>query len=154
MKRGGHHKGDELMKNMHRYLYGALFLLVMTGVVFAYQEGASEEKSGFDWNNLWKMAIAGVVASLLGAGTNGKFSPTDWDVKKIAQKAIIGVIVGVVAAWKGIGIDDAQAWVLGGSLVYLIDYAFKAIFKGAAISVVKAKEAALKAANPSQPPKP
>ena len=142
---------------MRTYAWAALFLILFAGLAFAMQDGeAAEEttKSGFDWNNLWKMAIAGVLASILGAGKNGKFNPVEWDIKKLAQKGIIGVIVGIIAALKGLEISDAQDWLLGGSFVYLIDYALKAIFKGSAISVVKMKEAAKNAANPSQPPKP
>lgn len=137
---------------MKKFAWVALFLLVLSGVALA--QDATAAKTGFDWNNLWKMAIAGVLASVLGAWKNGQFNPKDLNPIQLLQKGIIGLVIGVIAGLKGLSIDAAETWVLGGALVYVLDYALRALFKGAAISLVKVKEAAANATNPSPPPKP
>ena len=138
---------------MKTLAWTALVLLAMGGVLAA-QDLAPAADAGFDWNNLWKMAVAGVLASVLGAWKNGQFNPKDLNPAQLAQKGIIGLVIGVVAGLKGLSIEAADQWVMGGALVYVLDYVLKALFKGTAIGVVKAKEVAAAATNPSPPPKP
>ena len=140
-----------------RWAWTCLMVLLFAGVAFAAQDAEAVAGVKFDWNNLWQMAIAGALSSaLLGGGKNGKFNPKEWKWDKMGQKAIIGVVVGAIAGWKGISLASAETFMfegdalgLGSMLVFGLDYLLKAIFKGSAISVKKLKAAADNAANPS-----
>jgi hypothetical protein len=101
------------------------------------------EKKPFDINNLWQMALAGALGTaFLGAGKKGEFNPKSWDMKKMIQKAIVGLVIGIFASLKGIDLDSAQVafaegdgLALAAMLVFGLDYLFRTVWKGAAISV-------------------
>jgi hypothetical protein len=132
---------------MKKLAWLTLAFLLIAGVAAVAQEVVPEvEATGFDWNNLWKMAIVGACASVLGAWKSGTFNPKDLDPAKIGVKAVIGLIVGIIAALKGISIEAAEEWIVAGGFVYVIDYVVKAIFRAVAIGGAKLKQAASEAA--------
>jgi len=120
-----------------------------------------EKEKGFDWNNLWQMALLGAFGcTLLGKLKKGDVNFKDLDWKKVGQKAIIGVAVGVVASLKGISLADAEVVMASGDglafgtlIIFGIDYLLKLVFKASAITVKsvlgKDKEATENPTDPS-----
>lgn len=166
----------EMMRNVALAMFLSLFVVSFAGAMM--QEAADpvpadapadspadgeNKKGGFDLHNLWQMALAGALGTaFIGAGKKGQFNPKDWDAKKMIQKGIVGLAVGIFASLKGIDLDSAKiAFAEGDGLavaaliVFGLDYLFRTIWKGAAISVRKLTESFKKAGDgnpPSSPP--
>lgn len=149
-----------------RVTFVCLFLAVFAVPLALGQDATGEEAKSFDWNNLWQMALMGAFGcTFLGKLKKGDFNFKDLDWKRVAQKGIIGVAVGVVASLKGISLIDAEVALSTGDglafgtlIIFGIDYGLKAIFKTSAITIRKAlgeKKEGGKTENPTptEPPK-
>jgi hypothetical protein len=132
---------------MKTFAWASTLFVLMAGAAFA-QEAAAPASTGFNFNNLWQMAILGALTTtILGKAKSGDFKFTElkeFDIKKIGMKAIVGLVVGLVASIKGISLADSETFLFGGDglaigslIVFGVDYLLRAIFKASAIPVRK-----------------
>ena len=160
------------MSRTRTVLFVIFMSLFMVGVAGAMQGDPTptptpepevvEASTSFNWSNLWQMALAGALGTaFIGAGKKGQFDPRAWDMKKMIQKAVVGVAVGVFASFKGIDLDsakvafaDGDGLALAALLVFGLDYLFRTVWKGAAISVRKLVDNFKKAGNGNPPTSP
>lgn len=144
---------------MKKVLWTLLISMFLVGIAFAAQD--EEVAKGFDWNNLWQMALLGAFSTaILGKGKKGDFKINLKELKpiKMIQKGIVGLVIGIVASLKGISLAESQAFMFGGDALIIgtlitfgLDYLFRTVFKGAAITVGAIIKSAKSAANPPPP---
>lgn len=73
-------------------------------------------------------ALLGLLATILGWVKNGG-RLTGFQAKGLVLKMPVGVVLGALAAWKGISFEDATTWAMGIGLVGAIDGTLKTIVR-------------------------
>jgi len=126
-----------------------LALVCLSGLLFAGISYAADatamEVAKFDWNNLWKGAICGAIAALVGWFKDPAFKLADFDFEVALPTVLCGLIVGVVAAYKNIPMADAQVWIASTGIAALVNMLVKALWRRVAAKPIAA------IVNPSTP---
>jgi len=104
------------------------FLSCFSFVSFAYAADAIAVKS-FDFNALWKGAVMGAIAALVGWLKDKDFKLADFELPEALQRVFWGLVVGIVAAWKGVDFTTASAWATGIGLAVLFQEAWKVAWR-------------------------
>lgn len=94
------------------------FVGIVAVVVFCLgATPADTATSSFNWHDIVKGLVSGVIAAAIGFA---KSENEKLDFAKFAKTVIFGGIVGVISAWKGTSMDEAEKWasMTGVSIVF------------------------------------
>ena len=73
-----------------------------------------------------KGAGMGLVTVLIGWAKKQEIEKIDW--RGFLLRVPMGMVVGAIAAWKGIPFDDAYQWAAGMGIIMLVDNITKFIY--------------------------
>ena len=122
----------------------ALGALTFAGIAYA-ADAVAPEAAKFDWNNLWKGAICGAIAAIIGWVKSKDFSKESFNAELCITTAICGLVAGALAAYQNKPTADVYSWFtsVGGAMV--VESIVKALWRRAAPKSLTG------ATNPSMP---
>jgi len=102
------------------------FVFVGAGIALA-ADTKDAAAAGFNWNAIWQGAVQGVIATLImwvKSPGSGKF-----DIRGLAVKLPVGIIVGAVAGFRGQSFDDTMIWATNIGIIVVVDALVKAVLR-------------------------
>jgi len=107
-------------------IYFFLISLLMISVASAAQASQSPAELSF-WLNIGQGALIGSFTVLVGWAK--KQDPGKFDIKGLYLRLPTGIVVGILAAYKGLDFTDAYAWAAGVGIIMIVDNISKMVLR-------------------------